>query len=105
MAGDWARDFRRTFRLERHQPLHADDDDGRLRGQQRHAVDSVARANDFGNFLKNIGLMGGACFAVALPEPWPGSLRPAPVRARQRDGASGRSRYGGSRAYTVARAG
>jgi uncharacterized membrane protein YphA (DoxX/SURF4 family) len=39
-----------------------------------NATDPAARANDFGNFLRNIGLFGGACFALALPEPWAGSL-------------------------------
>jgi putative oxidoreductase len=46
-----------------------------------NTIDPAARANAFGNFLKNIGLIGGACFAVAVPEPWPGSLRPA-MKAR-----------------------
>jgi len=40
-----------------------------------NVTDPAARANDFGHFLKNIGLFGGACLAMAMPEPWPGSLR------------------------------
>ena len=27
------------------------------------------------NFTKNIALIGGAAFAAAIPEPWPGSTR------------------------------
>lgn len=27
------------------------------------------------NFSKNIALIGGACLAAAMPEPWPGSVR------------------------------
>jgi putative oxidoreductase len=46
-----------------------------------NATDPQARMNDFGNFLKNVGLMGGACFAMALPAPWPGSVHRA-VRAK-----------------------
>jgi uncharacterized membrane protein YphA (DoxX/SURF4 family) len=38
------------------------------------AETGAARVNDFGNFLKNIGLLGGACLAAALPQPWPGSV-------------------------------
>jgi len=32
------------------------------------------RMEEFINFTKNIALIGGACFAAALPEPWPMSL-------------------------------
>ena len=39
-----------------------------------NATDPQARMADFGNFTKNIGLFGGACFAFALPAPWPASL-------------------------------
>jgi hypothetical protein len=27
------------------------------------------------NFTKNMALLGGACFAAAVPEPWPDRLR------------------------------
>lgn len=30
---------------------------------------------EFVNFTRNIALIGGACFAAALPERWPGSVR------------------------------
>jgi len=30
---------------------------------------------EFVNFTKNIALIGGACFAAALPKRWPGSVR------------------------------
>ena len=34
----------------------------------------VARMNDMAHFLKNVGLLGGACFAAAMPTRWPGSV-------------------------------
>jgi putative oxidoreductase len=37
-------------------------------------VSGAARMAEMGNFLKNIALIGGACFAAALPEPWPGRV-------------------------------
>jgi putative oxidoreductase len=39
-----------------------------------NATDATARMNDFGNFAKNVALFGGACIAMALPEPWPASV-------------------------------
>ena len=42
--------------------------------------DEKERSDQFINFTKNIGLLGGACLAAALPEPWPWSL-PARVSA------------------------
>jgi putative oxidoreductase len=38
--------------------------------------DGSQRMIEMGNFLKNIALIGGACFAAALPEPWPGRAAP-----------------------------
>jgi uncharacterized membrane protein YphA (DoxX/SURF4 family) len=35
-------------------------------------VQAPQRMAEMVNFLKNIALIGGACFAAALPEPWPG---------------------------------
>ncbi len=35
-------------------------------------VTGAQRMAEMGNFLKNLALIGGACFAAALPEPWPG---------------------------------
>jgi putative oxidoreductase len=32
---------------------------------------------EMGNFMKNVALFGGACFAMALPAPWPFSVRRA----------------------------
>jgi putative oxidoreductase len=34
--------------------------------------DSQERTNEMINFTKNMALIGAACFAAALPEPWPG---------------------------------
>lgn len=39
-----------------------------------NATNPDARMADFGNFTKNIGLFGGACFAYAVPAPWPASV-------------------------------
>jgi len=39
-----------------------------------NATDPQARMNDFANFFKNVALFGGACFAMAISEPWPGSI-------------------------------
>jgi len=39
-----------------------------------NASDGGVRLVEFTNFVKNIGLLGGACIAAALPEPWPGSV-------------------------------
>lgn len=36
-------------------------------------LQGAQRLTEMGNFLKNLGLLGGACFAAALPEPWPQS--------------------------------
>jgi putative oxidoreductase len=36
--------------------------------------DETQRMNDFVNFMKNLALLGGACLAAALPEPWPLSV-------------------------------
>ena len=48
-----------------------------------NTADPAARMNDFGNFLKNIALLGGACFAAAVPQPWPGSVHAdRPIRSR-----------------------
>ena len=33
------------------------------------------RTQELVNFTKNIALIGGAAFAAAIPEPWPGSTR------------------------------
>jgi putative oxidoreductase len=38
------------------------------------AKDETQRMNDFVNFSKNVALLGGACLAAALPEPWPGRV-------------------------------
>jgi uncharacterized membrane protein YphA (DoxX/SURF4 family) len=39
-----------------------------------NATDPAARMNDFGNFAKNVALFGGACIAMAFPQPWPASV-------------------------------
>jgi uncharacterized membrane protein YphA (DoxX/SURF4 family) len=40
------------------------------------AVDNAQeRMQEFVNFTKNIALIGGACLAAAVPEPWPWSVR------------------------------
>lgn len=36
--------------------------------------DIEERTNETINFTKNLALIGAACFAAALPEPWPGRL-------------------------------
>jgi putative oxidoreductase len=36
--------------------------------------DQQQRGQEFINFTKNLALMGGACFAAAVPEPWPASI-------------------------------
>jgi putative oxidoreductase len=38
------------------------------------ATDETERMNEFVNFSKNVALLGGACLAAALPEPWPVSV-------------------------------
>lgn len=46
---------------------------------QMHAfwkeTDPQARMNEMINFTKNVALAGGAMFAAATPEPWPGAPR------------------------------
>jgi putative oxidoreductase len=37
--------------------------------------DQQQRMQEMVNFAKNMALIGGACFAAAVPEPWPGSMR------------------------------
>jgi putative oxidoreductase len=37
-------------------------------------TDEARWMEEFVNFTKNIALIGGACFAAALPERWPGSV-------------------------------
>jgi putative oxidoreductase len=37
--------------------------------------DPAQRTSDFGNFTKNMALLGATCFIAAVPEPWPLSLR------------------------------
>jgi putative oxidoreductase len=49
-------------------------------------AEPAARMTEFGNFLKNVALLGGACFAAAVPEPWPASFR-ADGRLRARSSA------------------
>jgi uncharacterized membrane protein YphA (DoxX/SURF4 family) len=39
-----------------------------------NVADPQARMGEFVNFGKNVALFGGACFAMALPAPWPGSV-------------------------------
>lgn len=39
-----------------------------------NAPDMPSRMNEFANFTKNVALLGGACFVMALPVPWPASL-------------------------------
>ena len=47
-----------------------------------NAPDQQARMGEFANFLKNVGLLGGAGIALAIPEPWPGSVHmPAKTKA------------------------
>jgi putative oxidoreductase len=36
--------------------------------------DQQQRMGEFVNFMKNMALIGGACFAAAVPEPWPASI-------------------------------
>jgi putative oxidoreductase len=38
------------------------------------AVGDEQRMAEMTNFAKNVALIGGACFAAALPQPWPGSV-------------------------------
>jgi putative oxidoreductase len=37
-------------------------------------ADPQAKMNDHINFMKNLGLLGGAALAAAVPEPWPASV-------------------------------
>jgi putative oxidoreductase len=37
--------------------------------------DEQQRMQEMTNFTKNMALLGGACFAAAVPEPWPDRLR------------------------------
>jgi uncharacterized membrane protein YphA (DoxX/SURF4 family) len=39
------------------------------------------RMHELVNFTKNIALVGGACLAAAMPEPWPWSLRVGDIAA------------------------
>jgi putative oxidoreductase len=43
--------------------------------------DQQQRANEFVNFMKNMALIGGACLAAAMPEPWPVSIPVGRTRA------------------------
>lgn len=40
-----------------------------------NASDAQMRMNEFIHFAKNVAMFGGACFAMALLEPWPASVR------------------------------
>jgi hypothetical protein len=37
--------------------------------------DEHARMTEAVNFAKNMALIGGACLAASVAEPWPGSIR------------------------------
>jgi uncharacterized membrane protein YphA (DoxX/SURF4 family) len=46
---------------------------------------AVARMNDFVNFAKNVALLASACVFLAIPEPWPYSLRTPRARVSGRE--------------------